>query len=109
MGNYIFYDTGRSTRLFSEEAFFAYQRAMRQELIDKYDGAGDTGHASPKLDSLDLSAYDYKSPNFNPNAPFPGTKNTEIWLWVGIGAGVLLLAGGAAFYYIKRKKATVAE
>ena len=107
MGNYVFFNNHRSSLIFSEEAFFAYAQTWMWALIDMYDSGNATGKTN--FDSLDLSAYDYKSPNFNPNAPFPGTKNTEIWLWVGIGIGVLLVAGGAAFYFIKRKKATVAE
>lgn len=114
-GDYVFTHDWYSGRelLFASERFFEYQRALAAvESILKggfyLAGGGSDG-------DWDLSAYDYRSENFDPHAPFPKGAEPEqtpsSYLWVGIAAGAVVLTAIAAFFAlkIKRKAAILPE
>lgn len=103
LGDYVFFDGSIDEYLFSAEAFFEYQRALYAEAIQQGDKDG-----SPAYSSWDLSAYDYRSDNFDPHAPFPISAEPEQtpspYLWIGIAAGAVVLTAIAAFFIVKAKR-----
>ena len=126
LGNYVYFSDNASAAtnnlLFSEDAFWEYQEAYYATKNSMADGGAGSS------DLWDLSAYDYHSPNFNPNAPFPKmdtpspdtvpnttsptfgptgpTKNATdpLLLWGGISTGAVLLVGVTVFCIIRRKR-----
>lgn len=113
MGDYVYYrQHGVGELLFPAEAFFEYQKAICETMFAYPDANSGSEIGNP----WDLSVYDYRSPDFNPNTPFPKQASTTpaessidpILLWTGIAAGVLLLATISAFFIIKaRHKSSV--
>lgn len=70
--------------------------------------SGDPLSARESTLTIDLSAYQIGSANFDPDAPFPalGEKandNGPTWLIVGIAVGVCLI-GGIVIFILRRKK-----
>lgn len=118
LGNYVYYlDYRHGGQIFSDAAFWEY----RQAYFNAYTSNLPTTGGTDSGDAWDLSAYDYTSPNFNPNAPFPkkdsGTTNTPvaaadpedssvdpILLWGGIATGVVLVAFAVVFCVVRAKK-----
>lgn len=96
LGDYVYYCAawGNPQMLFTAKRFFEYQWA-------EYDGyrTGDSSY----LD-WDLSAYDYRSPKFNPAAPLPNSKGEQLKLFAGIAIVILLPAAAVTVYMTKRKK-----
>lgn len=107
LGDYVFfkhYSIGE--RLFSAEAFFEYNRAIYAEIVRA--NAYGSPMGSINYSGWDLSAYDYRSEGFNPNAPFPRNTVSEQtpspYLWISIAAGTVVLTVIAAFFVIKAKR-----
>lgn len=102
LGDYVFFDGSIDEYLFSAEAFFEYQRTLYAEAIQQGDKDGGLDYSS-----WDLSAYDYRSDNFDPHAPFPISVEPEQtpspYLWIGI-AGAVVLAAIATFLIVKTKR-----
>lgn len=133
MGEYVFYhDVTNNGLLFSADAFWEYQNnlfeyfAINQPTDPSeyiYDGNGIYYN-----NLWDLSAYDYRSPNFNPNAPFskmdtpspeatpyatasvsssadPTEHDTDSLLLLGgVSTGIVLLIGVTVLFILKKER-----
>ena len=67
LGDYVFtnlYSVG--THLFTAEVFWEYMEA-----VDAYNRPHADRDGGPNFDICDLSAYDFRSPDFDPNQPLP--------------------------------------
>ena len=95
LGDYVYYTEGNLC--FSADVFFEYQKAV----------CAYSGKAKPD-EVWDLSVYDYRSADFNPNTALARLEDpgySRVLLYGGIGAGILLLACVITFIIIRRKKA----
>ena len=105
LGDYVFYAATTGTYLMSAEAFFAVQKEIHDYYLS-FNGIVPVGSA--EMDEMDLSAYQIGSPNFNPNAPFPGSEDNKtggnVWLIGGITLAVVLTAAAAWFFLRRRHK-----
>lgn len=107
LGDYVFFKhSSIGERLFSAEAFFEYNRAMYAEIIQA--SANEIRMGGANYNGWDLSAYDYRSDNFDPHAPFPisteSGQNPSSYLWIGIAAGAVVLTAIAACFIVKAKR-----
>ena len=102
LGDYVYYRGawGGPEMLCTAERFYEYKRAEYEEIVANNTGEVKNGGAS--VSDWDLSAYDYRSPNFNPAAPLP--KGKDAFPWLGLGIVVLPLAAVLAVCIIRRKK-----
>lgn len=114
LGDYVFFKhSSIGERLFSAEAFFEYNRALYAEIVRANADGSQVGVFN--YSDWDLSAYDYRSEDFDPHAPFPKNAEPEqtpsSYLWVGIASGAVVLIAIAAFFAlkIKRKAAILPE
>ncbi len=98
LGDYVFFrDYSFGDLLFSAEAFFEYQAVVYGNVIRASHGL--SGY------TYNLSAYDYRSANFDPNAPFIVKQNLDSSnLWAAIVACIIPLGAIAAFFIIKAKR-----
>lgn len=107
LGDYVFYydSTIGCELLFAAERFFEFQKAAKNAVIAN--NADGIRFGVPDYSSWDLSAYDYRSDNFDPHAPFPISAEPEQtpspYLWIGI-AGAVVLTAIAAFLIVKAKR-----
>ena len=90
LGDYVYYrQHWLGEKLFPAEVFFAYHSR------NSIDGGAKK--------ALDISVYDYRSPNFDPHAEFPKSEpGLMTYLWVG-GIAVVLV-GEVAFFVIRAKR-----
>ena len=100
--------------IFSLEAFCEYQRivdeACREFMKEHPFEVGGSGGNNAVANTLDLSAYQIDSPNFDPDAPFPVPKDNEshgtLWLIGGITLA-LVLSAAATWFFLRRRKNTL--
>ena len=117
MGEYVYcnfqryfpYRPDKGEFIFSLEAFCEYQRivyaACREFMKENPYAVGGAGGSNTVANTLDLSAYQIGSPNFDPNAPFPVPSDDDSVLWLigGITLAVVLTAAAACFFLRRRK------
>lgn len=109
LGDYVYFNGyGSDERLFSAEVFWAYMKAARMVWQEtKKEGPVIMG-SWPNYDICDLSAYDFRSPNFDPDQPLPEIEmpkpepKAEDYLWI-LGVAVLVAAGLGIWAVRKRK------
>ena len=104
-GDYVYYNHYKiGERLFPAEAFYAYQKAIINELSQYPDLEGDIDIG----EIWDLSAYDFNSDTFDLFAPYPGQKvESKFPYHIVIPIGVVLLAAVATLgVVLYRKKKT---
>jgi hypothetical protein len=107
LGEYVYYHIGNGIIL-NADRFLEYMHQWRTYIEKTLDEKGGFIGGYPMMHT-DLSAYDWRSPDFDPDAPLPIEKDEPEpdfpWLIVGIGAAVLI-AGAVvtAVIVIRRKK-----
>jgi hypothetical protein len=103
LGDYVYYRGawGGPEMLCTAERFYEYKRAEYEEIVANNTGEVKNGGGT-SVEDWDLSAYDYRSPNFDPTAPLP--NGNDAFPWLGLGAVVLSLAAVLVVYIIRRKK-----
>ena len=115
LGDYVYFNGyGSGERLFSAEVFWAYMKATRMvwQATKKSDSV--VMGSWPNYDICDLSAYDFRSPDFDPDKPLPEIEMPESkpealdYLWI-LGVAVLLAAGLGIWIFIKRKPKDVVD
>ena len=115
LGDYVYFNGyGSDERLFSSEVFWAYMKATRMvwQATKKSDSV--VMGSWPNYDICDLSAYDFRSPDFDPDKALPEIEMPESkpealdYLWI-LGVAVLLAAGLGIWIFIKRKPKDVVD
>lgn len=106
-GDYVHYFGGQhciGEFLFPAEIFRELQTAIHEAIAQDPDAAGDA------KSRWDLTAFELNAETFDLNAESPfkekqeDTGNGKQLLWIGISVGVCLVAAGAVFAVIRKRK-----
>lgn len=108
LGDYVYVSLSVGERLFSAEVFWDYMKAICRVHQAKHKGEMVTG--GPNYDICDLSAYDFRSADFDPDQPLPEIEMPESgpnakasdYLWILLIA--VPLAAILGIWATKRRK-----
>lgn len=106
LGEYVYYNIDNGVIL-NADRFLEYMVEWRTHIEFMVAKNGPSMGGYPRLD-VDLSAYDWRSPDFDPDAPLP-TEEKETVAYLVLGGSVIVLAGLVAFGVIRARKKKVKE